>query len=141
MQFIDEHKSMFGIEPICRALTARRASVAPSMYYAAVSRPPSARAVRDGQPKTEISRVHKENREVYGVGKVWLQHNRLRITVARCTTERLMRELGIQGVRRRRKARTTVPGRDGQRAGDLLHRDFTPPAPNRRCLEGTLRTG
>jgi transposase InsO family protein len=52
-----------------------------------------------------------------------------------------MRELGLQGVRRRRKVRATVPGRDGQRAGDLLHRDFTAPAPNRRWLEGTLRTG
>jgi len=82
VRFIDEHKSMFAIEPICRALTAHGASVAPSTYYAAVSRPPSARAVRDGQPKTEISRVHKENREVYSVGKVWLEHNGQRITVA-----------------------------------------------------------
>jgi hypothetical protein len=55
---------MFAIEPMPRALTAHGARVAPSTYYAAVSRPPSARAVRDGQPKTEISRVHKDNREV-----------------------------------------------------------------------------
>jgi hypothetical protein len=65
--FIGEHKSMFGIEPICRALTAHGASVAPSAYYAAVGRPPSARAVRGGQPKTEISRVTRGLRRRRGL--------------------------------------------------------------------------
>jgi len=132
VRFVDEHKSVFGVEPICRVLSAHGAPIAPSTYYAAVSRPPSARSVRDAQLKTEISRVWKDNREVYGADKVWLELNRQGISVARCTTERLMRELGLQGVRRGRRVRTTVPGKDGQRAGDLLHRDFTAPAPNRR---------
>lgn len=134
MRFIDEHKSVFGVEPICRVLTAHGAPIAPSTYYAAVSRPPSARAVRDAQLKAEISRVYKENREVYGADKVWLELNRQGIAVARCTTERLMRQLGLQGVRRGRKIRTTVPGKDGHRAPDRLKRDFTAPAPNRRWV-------
>jgi putative transposase len=62
--------------------------------------------------------------------------NRQGITVARCTVERLMRELGLRGARRGRKIRTTMPGKDGQRAGDLLRRDFTAPAPNRRWVAG-----
>jgi putative transposase len=134
VRFIDEHKQVFGVEPICRVLTAHGAPIAPSTYYAAVSRPPSARSVRDAQLKTEISRVWKDNREVYGADKVWLELNRQGISVARCTTERLMRELGLAGARRGKKIRTTVPGKDGQRAGDLLRRDFTAPAPNRRWV-------
>jgi len=134
VRFIDEHKDVFGVEPICRVLTGHGAPIAPSTYYAAKSRPPSARAVRDAQLKTEITRVWKENREVYGADKVWLELNRQGIRAARCTTERLMRELGLQGVRRGKKIRTTVPGRDGHRAGDLLNRDFTAPAPNRRWV-------
>jgi putative transposase len=125
---------VFGAGPICRVLTQHGAPVAPSTYYAAKSRPASARAVRDARLKAEITRVWKENREVYGADKVWLELNRQGIAVARCTTERLMRQLGLQGVRRGRKVRTTVPGKDGQRAGDLLNRDFTAPAPNRRWV-------
>jgi transposase InsO family protein len=93
VRFIDEHCNRFGgVEPICRVLTAHGAKIAPSTYYAAKSRPASARAVRDALLKTEIARVWKENREVYGADKVWLELNRQGITVARCTTERLMRE-------------------------------------------------
>jgi putative transposase len=117
VRFIDEQKSVFGVEPICRVLSAHGAPIAPSTYYAAISGPPSARAVRDVQLKTEITQVWKDNREVYGADKVWLELNRQGITVARCTTERLMRELGLQGVRRGRRIRTTRPGRDGQPSG------------------------
>jgi putative transposase len=134
VRFIDEHKGVFGVEPICRVLAQHGAPIAPGTYYAATSRPPSARAVRDGQLKAEITRVWKENREVYGADKVWLELNRQGTAVARCTTERLMGELGLQGVRRGRKVRTTVPGKGGHRAGDLLGRDFTAPAPNRRWV-------
>jgi putative transposase len=134
VRFIDEQKGVFGVEPICRVLTNHGAAIAPSTYYAARSRPPSARAVRDEQLKAEITRVWKENREVYGAGKVWLELNRQGIRAARCTTERLMRGLGLQGVRRGRAVRTTIPGKDGHRAGDLLNRDFTAPAPNRRWV-------
>ena len=134
MRFIDERKGVFGVEPICRVLTQHGAPIAPSTYYAAKSRPPSARAVRDAQLKAEITRVWKDNREVYGADKVWLELNRQGVRAARCTTERLMRQLGLQGVRRGKKIRTTVPGKGGQRAGDLLNRDFTAPAPNRRWV-------
>ncbi len=134
MRFIDEHKDVFGVEPICRVLTGHGAPIAPSTYYAAKSRPASARAVRDEQLSGEISRVWKENYEVYGADKVWLELNRQGIGAARCTVERLMRDLGLQGARRGRKIRTTVPGKDGQRAPDLLGRDFTAPAPNRRWV-------
>jgi putative transposase len=134
VRFIDEHKRVFGVEPICRVLSQHGAPIAPSTYYAAKSRPPSARAVRDQQLKAEIARVWKENYEVYGADKVWLELNRQGIAVARCTTERLMRQLGLAGVRRGRKVRTTVPGKGGHRASDLLGRDFTAPAPNRRWV-------
>jgi putative transposase len=134
VRFIDEHKRVFGVEPICRVLSQHGAPIAPSTYYAAKSRPPSARAVRDQQLKAEITRVWKENYEVYGADKVWLELNRQGIAVARCTTERLMRQLGLAGVRRGRKVRTTAPGKGGHRASDLLGRDFTAPAPNRRWV-------
>jgi putative transposase len=135
VRFIDGNRDRFGgVEPICRVLSQHGAPIAPSTYYAARARPPSARAVRDEYLKAEITRVWKENREVYGADKVWLELNRQGIGVARCTTERLMRQLGLQGVRRGKKVRTTAAGRDGYRAGDLLGRDFTAPAPNRRWV-------
>ena len=121
-----------GPGPICRVLAQHGAPIAPGTYYAAKARPPSARAVRGAQLKAGITRVWKENREACGAGKVWLELNRQGIRAARCTTERLMRGLGLQGVRRGRMVRTTTPGKDGHRAGDLLNRDFTAPAPNHR---------
>jgi putative transposase len=76
-----------------------------------------------------------KGRRVYGARKVWLQLRREGIEVARCTVERLMRELGIAGVAaRRKKPRTTVPDQSGQRPADLLRREFTAPAPNRRWV-------
>ena len=134
MRFIDEHQGVFGVEPICRVLSGHGAPIAPRTYYAAKSRPASARAVRDEQLKAEITRVWKENYEVYGADKVWLELNRRGISVARCTVERLMRGLGLQGVRRGRKVRTTVRDERHERAGDLLGRDFTAPAPDRRWV-------
>jgi putative transposase len=116
VRFTGEHKGVFGVEPICCVLAGHGAPIAPSTYYAAKSRPPSARAVRDEYLRAEISRVWKENREVYGADKVWLELNRQSITVARCTTERLMRDLGLQGVRRGKKIRTTTAG-SGRAAG------------------------
>jgi putative transposase len=125
---------VFGVEPICRVLTQHGAPIAPGTCYAGKSRPASARAVRDARLRDEITRVWKDNYEVYGADKVWLELNRQGTGVARCTVERLMRDLGLQGARRGKKIRTTVPGRDGQRAGDLLNRDFTAPAPDCRWV-------
>jgi putative transposase len=77
----------------------------------------------------------KKGRRVYGARKVWLQLRREGVEVARCSVERLMKELGIAGASARRKRpRTTVPDAASQRPADLLRRDFTAPAPNRRWV-------
>ena len=131
MSFIDEHKDRFGVEPICRVLTEHGWPIAPSTYYDNRSRAPSARALRDEVLKAEIQRVHEANYGVYGARKVWLQLNREGIPAARCAVERLMRELGLQGARRGRRARTTVPDPGAARAPDLVERDFDPAAPDR----------
>ena len=124
--YIDAYRDRFGVEPICRTL-----QVAPASYYAAKARAPSARALRDAELKAEITRVHKDNYEVYGARKVWRQLHREGIAVARCTVERLMRQLGLRGVVRGKRKRTTVPALLAQRPADLVNRNFTAPAPNR----------
>jgi putative transposase len=134
VSFIDEYKHVFGVEPICRVLSGHGMKIAPSTYYAAKARPASARAVRDEQLKTEIAAVWKANFEVYGAYKVWREMNRQGIKVARCTVERLMRELGLQGARRGRKVRTTHADPGHERAADLLKRDFTATRPNQRWV-------
>ena len=111
----------------------------PSYYYAKKrAAEPAARDTRDAMLKEKIMHVWKgeEGREVYGARKTWLELNRQGIVVARCTVERLMREMGLEGLRARKKRpRTTVPGPVGQeRPSDLLERDFTAPAPNRRWV-------
>src|SRR4030095_941977 len=90
-RMIDAHRERFGVEPICRVL-----DVATSTYYGA-RRPPSPRSVRDAQLKAEIQRVWDDNFKVYGARKLWRQLGREGFTVARCTIERLMRELGLAG--------------------------------------------
>jgi putative transposase len=132
VRFIDERKQEFGgVEPICRVLTEHGVSIAPSTYYAAKARPPSARAVRDGYLCEQIRRVHKANYSVYGVRKVWEQLHREGHRVARCTVGRLMRGEGLAGVVRAQKVRTTLACDRHERAGDLVNRDFTAPGPNR----------
>jgi putative transposase len=122
------------VEPACAVL-----EFPASTYYAARKRQqePSARQVRDEQLKKEIMRVwedRRKGRRVYGARKVWRQLRREGIIVARCTVERLMCELGIRGAAARpRKPRTTVPA-VGQRPADLLERDFSSPAPNKRWV-------
>jgi putative transposase len=123
--FIDRYRERWGVEPICRVL-----QFAPSTYYAARSRPTSARQLRDEELKLEILRVRKENFDVYGARKVWRQLNREHIAVGRDRVVRLMRELGIEGARRGKAKRTTVPAAVSERPADLVERDFTAPAPN-----------
>jgi putative transposase len=123
--FIDANRDRFGVEPICRVLP-----IAPSTYHAANRRPSSARAVRDGELKTEIVRVHAEHFGVYGARKVWRQLHREGSTVARCTVERLMGELGLEGVRRGKPRRTTTPDAAAARPADLVARDFSATRPN-----------
>jgi hypothetical protein len=96
--YIDRHRDDYGVEPICRVL-----QMAPSCYWrhAARQRNPqlrSARAQRDEALKADIQRVWHANWQVYGADKVWLQMNREGIPVARCTVERLMRAMGLQGL-------------------------------------------
>ncbi len=123
--YIDAHKERFGVEPICCQLP-----IAPSTYYAARSRPPSDRAKRDEGLKPEIQRVHRENFGVYGIRKVWLQMGREGIPVARCTVARLMRDLGLRGVRRGAFKVTTTPDVRAVRPADLVERDFRASRPN-----------
>ena len=103
-RYIDAHRDIFGVEPICQVL-----AIAPSTYYAAKSRPPSARALRDAELKPSISRVHAGNFAVYGTRKVWRQLCREGVEVGRDRVARLMGELGLCGATRTKKVRTTIP--------------------------------
>jgi putative transposase len=121
---------VFGVEPICRVLTEHGMKIAPSTYYEARSRPVSPRVVREEGLREQIRRVHHAHYGVYGARKVWLQLRREGIDVARCTVERLMRELGLSGAHRGKRKRTTIPDPQAARATDLVKRQFDPPAPN-----------
>lgn len=125
-RFVDLHRERFGVEPICTTL-----QVAPSTYYAARTRPPSDRALRDAWLTERIRRVHEANYGVYGARKVWRQLQREGVPAARCTVERLMAAAGLRGVHRGAAKRTTVrdPARD--RPADLVNRDFTATRPDR----------
>ncbi|MFE9613494.1 IS3 family transposase [Streptomyces sp. NPDC006012] len=132
--FIDEHRDRFGgVEPICRTLTEHDCRIAPSTYYAQKNRleTPSARSVRDEELKERIQEVYTSNYRVYGARKIWRELNRQGHAAARCTVERLMRELGIQGAVRGKRVITTIPGGQAGRAPDLVDRDFVAGAPNR----------
>ena len=125
-RYIDAFRARFGVEPICSVL-----QVAPSTYFASRHRPPSARCVRDETLKPKLRLAHAEHFGVYGVRKLWRQLQRDGTAVARCTVERLMRDLGLRGVVRGRRLRTTIPDETAPRPADLVQRDFHPPAPNR----------
>lgn len=126
MNFITANKDHWGVEPICKVLP-----FAPATYYAATTRPPSARTVRDEELKPEIQRVWDEHRRVYGADKVWAQLKREGRPLARCTVERLMQDLGIRGVVRGKKVRTTWADEVSQRPTDLVERQFHATSPNR----------
>lgn len=113
IQFIDEHSDLrsgtlrWGIESIAKII-----GIAPSTYHAAKKRLPSARAVRDAELRPQILQVYEENLAVYGADKIWDQLNKDEVRVARCTVERLMRHMGIQGCRRGRVWVKTTVGDD-----------------------------
>jgi putative transposase len=128
--FIDEHRAVHGVEPICRLLP-----IAPSTYYAHAARRADpaklpARAQSDAVLMIEIRRVFEENFRVYGVRKIWRQLGREGIRVARCTVVRLMRAMGLQGAVRGRKVRTTIPDRAAACPLDRVNRQFKAPCPN-----------
>ncbi len=127
MTFTAAHRARWGVEPICRVL-----QFAPATYYAARTRPPSARTLRDDNLKVAIRRVWMEHLQVYGADKVWAQLKREGIDVARCTVERLMRGLGLRGVvRGKTSVRTTCGDESGSRPADLVAREFRAALPNR----------
>ena len=106
--FIDDHRPVYGVEPICRVLP-----IAPSTYYEHVARRRTparlpARARRDEVLRSQIRRIWEENFQVYGVRKVWRQLCREGIAVARCTTARLMRQMGLSGAVRGKAVKTTI---------------------------------
>ena len=128
--FIDEHRDIYGVEPICRVLP-----IAPSTYraHAAGLADPlrlSARARRDTELRPEIQRVWQENFEVYGARKVWRQLNREGIAVARCTVARLMAAMGLAGAVRGKHVKTTIGDQAAPCPDDHVNRQFHAPAPN-----------
>ena len=129
--FIDQHREGLGVEPICKQLP-----IAPSTYYEHKARAADpgrlpARVKRDRTLSPEVYRVWKENYQVYGARKVWRQLKREGQEVARCTVERLMRQLEIQGVRRGAKRWTTVHDDALPQPADRVNRQFIAHRPNR----------
>ena len=130
VSFIDQHRASYGVEPICAELP-----IAPSTYYEYKAREADpgrlpARHQRDARLAIDIRRIWEENFRVYGARKVWKQLNREHIRIAKCTTERLMQKLGIQGVQRGKGFKTTIPDDAAARPADLVNREFTATRPN-----------
>ena len=131
ISFIEEHRPVFGVEPICRVLP-----IAPSTYYENIAKRDdvdrlSVRARRDVALKIEIRRVFEENFRVYGARKIWRQLQREGFDVARCTVSRLMRSMGLQGIIRGKPVKTTFPDKSAPSPLDRVNRQFNAPAPNR----------
>lgn len=129
--YIDDHRDRFGVEPICAVLP-----IAPSTYFLHKARQQdaakrSARARRDDEFRAAIQRVWDANQQVYGPRKVWKQLRRDGWRVARCTVERLMREMGLKGaVRGRAWVLTTRSDAAADRPADLVDRQFVATRPN-----------
>ena len=125
VEFIDANRDELGVEPICKAL-----QVAPSTYYAAKRRPPSARAVRDAVLVPILVALWTANYRVYGAHKLWKAARRAGHDLGRDQVARLMRVANIHGVSRKRRLRTTRPDPTAPRPADLVQRDFTAERPN-----------
>ncbi|SNS00418.1 putative transposase [Haloechinothrix alba] len=142
MRYIDEHVGVrdgdglrWGVESICAQLTELGCAIAPATYYEHRSRKPTVRQLRDEELKPRIAAVHASNFGVYGARKVWLTLNRERPEdappIARCTVERLMGDLGLQGAVRGKVKRTTISDATAPKPLDLVNRNFAPLAPDR----------
>jgi putative transposase len=128
--FIDDHREVYGVEPICRILP-----IAPSTYHARLAQradpaKASSRARHDLVLMEQIRRVHEANFRVYGARKVWRQLGREGIAVARCTVERLMRQMGLRGAVRGKETRTTIADKATPCPADKVNRQFRAPHPN-----------
>jgi putative transposase len=139
--FIDAHRDRFGVEPICRTL-----GVSASAYYQRATGRRSARQVEDERLLALIRETHKDNFEAYGYRKMWKTLRRAGESAPRCQVQRLMRQHGLRGAKRRgRPWHTTIPDPAAEQRPDLVERDFTAVAPDRlwvgdftylRCWEG-----
>jgi transposase InsO family protein len=130
VSFIDQHRAEFGVEPICKQLP-----IAPATYYEQKARQRESERIpqrlrRDAEISHEIRHLYEENFQVYGARKIWRQLGREGIVVARCTVERLMRSLGLQGVVRGGKRRTTISRDLADCPADLVKRQFSTIRPN-----------
>jgi hypothetical protein len=128
--FIEDQRVVYDVESICRILP-----IAPSTYYhrlACLADPSKAseRHQRDAVLRPEIKRVWDENYQVYGVRKAWHQLKREGFELARCTVERLMKQIGIRGAVRGKVVKTTVPDTSAPCPRDKVNRVFRAPAPN-----------
>jgi len=129
-RFVEEQRDRFGVEPVCRVL-----GVAVSSYYARRARRPSRRELQDRELIGEIQAARAGYRRVYGVRKTWKELRRRGVEVGRDRVGRLMRREGLEGVRRGKKKRTTIPDEAAaERARDLLKRDFTATRPNEKWV-------
>ena len=131
VRFIDDHRATYGVEPICAVLP-----IAPSTYFRCRTQQQdpsrrSARAKRDDEWRVQIQRVYDANYQVYGPRKVWRQLRRAGHIVARCTVERLMREMGLAGAVRGRAWKITTQSQPAlDRPADLVDRTFAATRPN-----------
>lgn len=135
-EFISEHRTRFGVAPICQVLSDHGAKIAPRTYWAWLRRAPSKRALWDAVITEILAGYYEPGRNgwrrpesLYGSLKMWAHLNREGIEVARCTVERLMRRNGWQGVTRAKKVRTTISDPAAKRAPDLVDRHFKAAAP------------
>ena len=126
VKFVDVNRAEFGVEPVCAALQA-----APSTYWSAKRRPPSARALRDAKLMPLLLVLWQANYSVYGSRKLWVAARRAGHDIGRDQVARLMRQLGIRGVKRTKTVRTTRPDPKAARPPDLVERAFTAERPNR----------
>lgn len=128
--FVDSQREEHGVQPVLQALEDTPAQIAPSTYYAAKTRPASARSRRDSELTEMIKKIHQENYGVYGARKIWHELHRRGVPVARCTVERLMRAARLRGLLRDKSPPTTRPAPETGRPRDLVKRDFTAAGPN-----------
>ena len=130
IQFIEDHRDDHGVEPICKGLPIAPATFYDNMAKRADPSRLSDRAKRDAELKPEIERVFEQNLKVYGVRKVWRQMHREGFDIARCTVARLMKDIGIEGVIRGKRPRTTIPDKALPCPLDRVNRQFHASAPN-----------
>jgi Transposase and inactivated derivatives len=127
---VEEHRDRFGVEPVCRVL-----QVPVSTYYARRGREPSRRELRDRELIAEIHAARAGYRRVYGVRKTWKELRRRGVEVGRDRVARLMHQEGLEGVRRGKRKRTTIPDEAAaERARDLIQRDFAATRPNEKWV-------